>query len=242
MENQSGTRAQKIKRSGIIFVEDSCPLEASHVLQGLDIEVTNNPEDASHTIKHQNGRLFLLKDNSSLNLFSSGLKCNESNLRAFAELCRSEDETTLLSSEKRINTSKKNLSNHGRRLLRNISKKHFHPKGLDKVHKLTEEIREIDDFYSHFDSLHTLPRSIIEMDLFSGFESSQLIVHQKGKKFCDTYFFQQGKGEQHKVIPVESFNSIFTLIKKSKSKQFDQSQILKADLVFWALSWPKNSA
>ena len=45
--------------------------------------------------------------------------------------------------------------------------------------------------------------------------------------FCDTYYYVSGLGDQHKVIPVESFNSTFSLIKKSKSKKFNQSKLLK---------------
>ncbi|MCO4792952.1 MAG: HAMP domain-containing histidine kinase [Bacteriovoracaceae bacterium] len=230
MENQSYSRAQKAETNrSIIFIEDDCPLPVEEILSNTKYEVTKNKSEASHTLKYQNGRLFLLNDSSSMNLFSSGLPCNRSNLLALLKLIESHL-GEVSPSEEKTNLLKKNLTNQQRRLLKNINKKHLHPSGFEDVCKLTDEIREIDDFYSHFDSLHTLPRSIIEMDLFNGFESSQLIVHQKGKMFCDTYVYQSGVGEQHKIIPVEGFNTIFSLVKKSKSKKFNQSSLLKDDL------------
>ncbi|TNF31974.1 MAG: HAMP domain-containing histidine kinase [Deltaproteobacteria bacterium] len=229
MENKSSTRAQEAQNSRLIHLEGSFEDWVLDFIAAEGFTLTDNQQEASQTYKINDGRLFFDTHSSGPNLFSSGIPLNKNNLKClinFHKLSRNKEAHNL----GKIKDLKLNLTNQQRRLVKTIFKKHLTPTGLDEVIKTSEEIREIDDFYSHFDSIHSLPRSIIEMDLFKGFESCQVIVHQKGKMFCDTYYYVSGLGDQHKVIPVESFNSTFSLIKKSKSKKFNQSKLLKEDI------------
>lgn len=229
MEDKGRARAEEAQITRLIHIDGEFEDWVQDVATECGFTLTENPKQASHSYKVNGGRLFFESENSSPDLFSSGIPFNKNNFRS---LLIFSNETSLpsLADEGKIKDLKLNLSNQQRRLIKTIFKKHLFPAGLEKVIKTGEEIREIDDFYSHFDSIHSLPRSIIEMDLFKGFESCQVIVHQKGKMFCDTYYYVAGLGDQHKTIPVESFNSTFSLIKKSKSKKFNQSKLLKEDI------------
>lgn len=229
MENKGGTGAQEASNSRLIHLDGDLENWVHETIAQEGFALTNEISKASQRYKISNGRLFFESESTGPNLFNSGIPFNQNNLKSLLKFRRS-DCISEESSQDKLKNLKLNLSNQQRRLVKTIFKKHFIPKGLDQILKVGDEIREIDDFYSHFDSIHSLPRSIIEMDLFKGFESCQVIVHQKGKMFCDTYYYVSGLGDQHKVIPVENFNSTFSLIKKSKSKKFNQSKLLKEDI------------
>jgi len=229
MENKGRARAEEAQNTRLIHIDGDTEDWVEGVANECGFYLTDNPKQASHTYKVNGERLFFESENSSPDLFSSGIPFNKNNFKSLLSFSSAVD-LSPSTDEAKIKDLKLNLSNQQRRLVKTIFKKHLFPVGLDQVIKTGEEIREIDDFYSHFDSIHSLPRSIIEMDLFKGFESCQVIVHQKGKMFCDTYYYVSGLGDQHKTIPVESFNSTFSLIKKSKSKKFNQSKLLKEDI------------
>ena len=229
MENKGRTGTQRAKNTRLIYLDGELEDWVHETITQEEFTLTNDISKASQTYKVRNGRLFFESDSNGPNLFNSGIPFNRNNFKALLRFRCTNSVQEDLSKEK-LKNLKLNLSNQQRRLIKTIFKKHFIPRGLDQILKIGDEIREIDDFYSHFDSIHSLPRSIIEMDLFKGFESCQVIVHQKGKMFCDTYYYVSGLGDQHKIIPVETFNSTFSLIKKSKSKKFNQSKLMKEDI------------
>ncbi len=75
-----------------------------------------------------------------------------------------------------------------------------------------------------------LPRSILKLTSLSSFESCHVLVHEKGKPVGQNYFFNHPNYEETKLISIQSFNSLFNLVKKSKNKIFNQSINLKDDL------------
>lgn len=80
------------------------------------------------------------------------------------------------------------------------------------------------------DEIKGLPEFILKLNIFSQFECCHILVHEKGKPLGQNFFYRFKEEECVKSIPVSSFNNIYSLIKKSKNKIFNQSITLKDDL------------
>ena len=114
--------------------------------------------------------------------------------------------------EKKIVTMLKNSNPE-----REIQFKFLFKEELRKLLLSTSEIKE-------------LPKAILKLPTLSSFESCHFLVHEKGKPVGHNYFYDSSNYEDSKQITIQSFNSIFSLVKKSKNKVFNQSQSLKNDL------------
>jgi nitrogen-specific signal transduction histidine kinase len=88
---------------------------------------------------------------------------------------------------------------------------------LRKLLLFTNEVRE-------------LPGSILKLSPLISFESSHVLVHEKGKPIGQNYFCNHSSEEEVRPISIQNFNSLFNLVKKSKNKIFNQSLNLKDDL------------
>jgi two-component system NtrC family sensor kinase len=75
-----------------------------------------------------------------------------------------------------------------------------------------------------------LPRAILKLPSLNSFESSHVLVHEKGKPVGQNYYYNSSGFEEIKLISIQSFNLLFKLVKKSKNKIFNQSLDLKDDL------------
>jgi len=95
---------------------------------------------------------------------------------------------------------------------------------------LIQSREELDKLFVKLESLETLPKNLIENIVFNTYESCQILIHERGKPVIDNYIFDPHGKLSNSVIPVKNFNSIYNLIKKSKNKLFNQSNILKEDL------------
>lgn len=75
-----------------------------------------------------------------------------------------------------------------------------------------------------------LPGAILQLSALNSFESCHILVHEKGKPVGQNYFSNHFSVADTKLISIQSFNSIFNLVKKSKNKIFNQTINLKDDL------------
>ncbi|MGZ3787439.1 MAG: sensor histidine kinase [Bacteriovorax sp.] len=75
-----------------------------------------------------------------------------------------------------------------------------------------------------------LPRAILRLTSLNSFESCHILVHEKGKPVGQNYFYNHSNYEETRLISIQSFNSLFNLVKKSKNKIFNQTLSLKEDL------------
>lgn len=103
--------------------------------------------------------------------------------------------------------------------------KHSHD--LDSKFQFKEELRRLLLFTNE---VKELPRAILKLTLLSSFESCHVLVHEKGKPVGQNYFYNHSNFEETRLISIQSFNSLFNLVKKSKNKNFNQSLNLKDDL------------
>jgi signal transduction histidine kinase len=95
---------------------------------------------------------------------------------------------------------------------------------------LIQSREELDKLFIKLESLESLTKSLIENNVFSSYESCQLLIHERGKPVIDNFIYDTEGVSSSSSLPATNFNSIYNLIKKSKSKLFNQSNILKDDL------------
>jgi two-component system NtrC family sensor kinase len=98
---------------------------------------------------------------------------------------------------------------------------------IEKKFHFKEEIRKL--LFSTYE-VKELPKAILKLSPLSSFESCHVLVHEKGKPVGQNYFFNYANYEETRLISIQSFNSLFNLVKKSKNKIFNQSLNLKEDL------------
>jgi hypothetical protein len=113
-----------------------------------------------------------------------------------------------------------------KKIFQNIKNLKTNPELEAKFH-FKEELRRL---LLSTSEARELPKAILKLPLLNSFESSHLLVHEKGKPVGQNYFFNHSNYEETKLIGVQSFNSLFSLIKKSKNKIFNLSPNLKDDL------------
>lgn len=98
---------------------------------------------------------------------------------------------------------------------------------LDFKFQYKEELRRL---LLSTNEVKELPKAILKLNALNSFESCHVLVHEKGKPVGQNYFFNHSNFEETKLISIQSFNSLFNLVKKSKNKIFNQSLNLKDDL------------
>jgi signal transduction histidine kinase len=98
-----------------------------------------------------------------------------------------------------------------------IEEKFLFKEELRKLLLSTSEVRE-------------LPKAILNLTSLKTFESIHILVHEKGKPVGQNFYSNQLNFEESKSISIQSFNSLFNLVKKSKNKIFNQTIQLKDDL------------
>ncbi|MBC7539857.1 MAG: HAMP domain-containing histidine kinase [Bacteriovorax sp.] len=99
--------------------------------------------------------------------------------------------------------------------------------GLESKFLFKEELRKL---LLSTNEIKELPSAILKLTALNSFESCHVLVHEKGKPVGQNYFYNHSNYEETRLISIQSFNSLFNLVKKSKNKIFNQSLNLKNDL------------
>ncbi len=79
-------------------------------------------------------------------------------------------------------------------------------------------------------SPHMLPRVVLNLKDFNDYETCQLFVHERGRAIAESWACSNKKDISFSKTPTNNFNKIFSYIKKSKSKLFDQSVSMLDDV------------
>lgn len=101
------------------------------------------------------------------------------------------------------------------------------PKGLKHKTSLTLELKQM---ISQTHTIQELAEKLLQLSPFRQFEACHILIHEKGKPVGQNYSYDHAVFGNSKNITIQSFNSLFNLIKKSKNKIFTQSLTLKDDL------------
>lgn len=98
---------------------------------------------------------------------------------------------------------------------------------VEQKHALKEDLRRL---IVIIEEVRNLPKAILNLSPISSFDSCHILVHEKGKPVGQNFFYNYSNGEDARLISMQNFNLLFSLIKKSKNKIFNQSINLKDDL------------
>jgi two-component system NtrC family sensor kinase len=98
---------------------------------------------------------------------------------------------------------------------------------IERKNSYKEELRTL---LESITEIGQLPQAILSLPVLNSFDSCHVLVHEKGKPVGQNYLASFGKTEDPKLIGVQSFNTLYNLVKKSKSKTFSQTPNLKEDL------------
>lgn len=122
------------------------------------------------------------------------------------------------------------LEKKNQRSLQNFWKSFNKVTGSFKItpKELTTQIlrkETIDILHSELYSWHTLLRHFVSMPSLTNFNVCQVLCHEKGTTSVQSYSFGSDNQLQESKTSIESFNKVFTQIKKSKANQFSQTQL-----------------
>ena len=101
-------------------------------------------------------------------------------------------------------------------------------KSIESAYLYKEELRKL--LFS-LEDIQDLPRSIIELTPFKNFEICQFIIHEKGKPVAQNIMGTRFEKEKLTLVNAPEFNTLFNLIKKSKSKSFNQSALENENII-----------
>jgi signal transduction histidine kinase len=89
---------------------------------------------------------------------------------------------------------------------------------------------DIKKLFKKCNTLGDLLLNINSVTAFKSFLSCQVLIHEKGKSLATSISKDRDKNLEKTNLTVSSFNNIFSKIKKSKNKLFDQTDILSDDI------------
>lgn len=217
MENKGNTRIKKTKRPLKLYVSDD--IEAGLFEPADNIFISASPINCDFSIQSTNNSHEVYLGNSILGkpIFKTSKQTSPKTVYKLIlsnrEICKTEISKIGRKKSLKVSNLKKNPSENVRSLYDILEFKNYILNQSTKISK-TEELPEI----------------MLKSKLFKGYNSCQIMVHQKGRASIQAFRFDQNSRLSQKEIPVTSFSKIFNLVKKSKNKLFDQSQILEEDI------------
>lgn len=76
-----------------------------------------------------------------------------------------------------------------------------------------------------------MPANILSLVFFKKYTACQCLIHEKGaKETTSLYSCTNASASTKSIVPAQEFNSIYEIIRRSKNKLFDQSQLLSRHL------------
>jgi two-component system, NtrC family, sensor kinase len=238
MENKSCSRTQKTKNGYLVHIANEIIQEGIFTIPKNYQHLPNQESHAQYVLRLNNNRLLLTKTSESQIYYLLNLASSQMNFDFIINFFKEHDSRPRKQLDKTLFLKKQN-KNLVRRLITHTKKRGVTPE-LTKVLSLTNEKREVQYLYSNFDNIDNLPELILSTNQFTTFNACQFLVHQKGNLYCDSHLSKNGVAKKNSSIQVESFNAINNIIKKSKSKQFNQTQILKNEIEILGTFLAKN--
>jgi two-component system, NtrC family, sensor kinase len=100
----------------------------------------------------------------------------------------------------------------------------------DRSHRSSSTVRDVYQLSLKSASLEQLLKNILGIKKFKRHDSCQLLIHPKGHPSFISYLYNRHDGLIQGMNQIGDFHSIYNLVKKSKSKHFDQTNLLKDTL------------
>lgn len=213
MENKHTPSGSKIEKPLIIHLENELinyNIQDISERLNIKIEFSSFPESSHLIINTKNDLLSLTFSDNGLHTFTL-----KNSLNNILEIIKSV--------HKKINSSAKTETS-------TIS---YKDNKLDKI--FDAKIKKYHDWVMKKGDLLTLclfsntiqqiPKSLVSLNKFSNYLSSHILVHPKGHSSAKVYNYNKNTDMTGQTIGVNEFNSLFKIIKKSKNKSFNSTQI-----------------
>lgn len=217
MENQGHTRIKKTERSLKLYLSDS--VRGSIFKSAPKVDFTKSPLSADFTV-HQNGDLYEIYTGGTIVGNPALTISNETNYQTIY---------TLLSSNLDLPKSS-NLKSKKKKLFKASSILKSNSSNLKSFIDILEFKTYLLNQSSKIYDTSEIPEYILKSKLYRGYESCQFMIHEKGSPLINAFYYDSSIGLRKSEIPVTTFSKLFNLIKKSKNKLFNQSQILESDI------------
>jgi signal transduction histidine kinase len=217
VENKSNTRIKKTKRPIKLYISDN--IQAGIFKPAENILISASPLSCEFSIQSAGNSFEVFKGNSILGkpIFKVSKSTSTATIYQLIysnrSIRKSEIAKTGRKKSLKVSNLKKSSSENVKSLYEILEFKNYILNQSTKISK-TEE----------------LPELMLRSKLFKGYNSCQIMVHQKGRASIQAFRYNINSKLSKKEIPVTSFSKIFNLVKKSKNKLFDQTQILEEDI------------
>jgi len=122
----------------------------------------------------------------------------------------------------------KTLDHHIKKIEFNILKNKTYQ--VESIKNMIMDKIEVKKFLSKCITIDDLPLHILKLHQFKNYKTCQILIHEKGNTAAESLFLSKGQTLVTSKILVTQFNKIHTIIKKSKTKLFNQTQLLNNDL------------
>jgi len=136
--------------------------------------------------------------------------------------------TSLQTSNPLITKHYKSLDHQVKKLEYSILKSNNHQ--VQSIKNMIMDKNEVKKFLSKCVTIDDLPLHILKLHQFKNYKTCQILIHEKGNTAAESLFLSKNQTLITSKIPVIQFNKIHTIIKKSKTKLFNQTQLLNDDL------------
>jgi len=217
VENQGHTRIKKTERSLKLYLSDS--VTGSTFKSTPKVDFSKSPLNADFTI-HQNDDLFEVYTGGTIVGNPVLIVSVETNYQAIYTLL---DSNLEFSEIKQPKAKKKKIFKASHLLKSNSS-------SLKSFIDILEFKAYLSNQSSKIYDTSDIPEYILKSKLYKKYESCQVMIHEKGSPLIGAYYYDSSVGLRKNEIPVTTFSKLFNLIKKSKNKLFNQSQILENDI------------
>jgi hypothetical protein len=239
MENKGHPRIKKSTETLNVAVEEELFKKSARFLKRRHQDISLVPAtDAEIEITKDNGHLsFKFQDASNDQLLTSRFELTDSQSNIYSSLrLLAEIKHFKQSLSKNLNTSnipryEKKTYLKAQKKFEQVIKKSRHTKEkMSPLLDITADDQEIDQLFDESHSIETVLFHILRLTGFTTYQTCQLIVHEKGKAEADSIHLDESNSITHSQLSAKKFNTLYRLIKKSKNKHFNQTQILDKDL------------
>ncbi len=236
MENQGHPRPQKLKKALVYLAKDVDGL-ARELFKNFSLfNITDDADSCDFSI-NCDAQVFHIS--SALPQFKAldlSLPICTKTIRPFLSFLQTQLQAQSFSLEKSdiatARKSKRQYHSNLSKLVSSMTKQTKPGTVISKAVQALEEENWIIEAFDESNSLDSILDKVLNVYGFQSYEVCQLIHHEKGKPEADSYFLSRNDDLIKNPIPTSSFNQLFQLIKKSKNKNFNQSQLLQEQLDF----------
>lgn len=239
MENKGHPRAKKPTASLKVSIDEELYAKTSKQLKrrypllefvSPDIaEMSIKSQEDHHLFEfHQSHQDGLLKLRFCLSPHSTNLL---SSVQLLTEINRfTKDSALRLHGNSSFNNNKKTYYKAQRKFEQLIKKSGTIKQKMKPLLDISADDQEIDQLFDESHSIETVLLQILKLSGLTSYQTCQLVVHEKGKTEAESLHLNESGSIVHSQLKAKKFNELYRLIKKSKNKHFNQTQILDKDL------------